>query len=42
VNFNISTVDAQGFDEILLNRRSTIVGIINEATNKRGRVGVTQ
>lgn len=42
VNFNISTVDAQGFDEILINRRSTIVGIINEATNKRGRVGVTQ
>jgi tape measure domain-containing protein len=42
VNFNISTVDAQGFDEILLNRRNTIVGIINEATNKRGRVGATQ
>jgi tape measure domain-containing protein len=42
VNFNISTVNADGFDEILLNRRSTIVGIINEATNKRGRVGVTQ
>ena len=42
VNFNISTVDANGFDEILINRRSTIVGIINEATNKRGRVGVTQ
>jgi len=42
VNFNISTVDADGFDEILLNRRSTIVGIINEATNKRGRVGATQ
>jgi tape measure domain-containing protein len=42
VNFNISTVDADGFDEILINRRSTIVGIINEATNKRGRVGVTQ
>ena len=42
VNFNISTVDADGFDEILINRRSTIVGIINEATNKRGRVGATQ
>jgi hypothetical protein len=42
VNFNISTVDAQGFDEILINRRNTIVGIINEATNKRGRVGATQ
>jgi len=42
VNFNISTVDADGFDQILINRRSTIVGIINEATNKRGRVGATQ
>ena len=41
VNFNISTVDAEGFDDLLINRRGTIVGIINQAMNKRGRTGVT-
>jgi hypothetical protein len=41
VNFNISTVDATGVDDLLINRRGTIVGIINQAMNKRGKVGVT-
>jgi len=41
VNFNINTVDAAGMDELLVDRRSTIVGIINQALNQRGRVGVT-
>ena len=41
VNFNINTVDATGFDELLVDRRTTIVGIINQALNQRGRVGVT-
>lgn len=41
VNFNINTVDAAGFDELLVDRRSTIVGIINSALNQRGKVGVT-
>ena len=41
VNFNIDTTDASGFDDLLLDRRSTIVGIINEAMNVRGREGVT-
>jgi len=41
VNFNITTTDARGFDELLVERRSTIVGIINQAMNSRGRTGVT-
>ena len=41
VNFNIETVDATGFDELLLERRSTIVGVINEAMNRQGREGIT-
>ena len=41
VNFNINTVDAAGMDELLVDRRTTIVGIINQALNQRGRVGVT-
>lgn len=37
VNFNINTVDASGFDELLVARRSTIVGIINEGLNRQGK-----
>lgn len=40
VNFNISTVDAQDFDELLVKRRGTIVNIINQALQKRGKQGV--
>lgn len=40
VNFNISTVDASDFDELLVERRGTIVGIINQAMERRGKVGV--
>jgi len=41
VNFNIQAVDAAGVDELLVNRRNTIVGIINQAMNMRGKQGVT-
>lgn len=41
VNFNIETIDATGFDELLIDRRSTIVGVINEAMNRQGREGIT-
>ena len=41
VNFNIETNDASGFDELLIERRNTIVGIINQALNQRGQQGVT-
>lgn len=40
VNFNINTVDAEGFDELLIQRRGTITGIINQALQKRGKQGV--
>ena len=41
VNFNISTVDAAGFDELLASRKDLITSIINSAMNNRGRMGVT-
>jgi tape measure domain-containing protein len=41
VNFNIQTVDAEDFDTLLVKRRGTIVGIINQAMQKRGKQGVT-
>jgi len=37
INFNINTVDATGFDELLLSRRALITGIINEGVNRQGR-----
>ena len=37
INFNISTVDARGFDELLISRRGVITGIINDGLNRQGR-----
>ena len=37
VNFNINTVDASGFDDLLTRSRGTITAIINSAVNERGR-----
>ena len=36
VNFNINTLDASGFDELLVRNRGTITAIINSAVNERG------
>ena len=36
VNFNINTVDASGFDELLQRSRGTITQLINNAVNERG------
>nr|BAR38477.1 tape measure protein [uncultured Mediterranean phage uvMED] len=36
VNFNINTLDASGFDELLVRNRGTITSIINSAVNERG------
>jgi len=41
VNFNINTVDAASFDSLLSERRDTIVGVINQALNERGRRSLT-
>ena len=40
VNFNISTVDAAGFDKLLTSRKGLITTIINNAKNKQGKMGV--
>ena len=36
VNFNINTVDASGFEELLFRSRGTITQLINSAVNERG------
>ena len=40
VNFNINTVDARGFNELLVNSRGTIVNMINSAMNEKGRMAI--
>ncbi len=40
VNFNISTVDAAGFDQLLTSRKALITSIINNAMNNQGKMGV--
>ena len=37
VNFNINTVDASGFEELLFRSRGAITQLINSAVNERGR-----
>jgi len=40
VNFNISTVDARGFNELLVNSRGTLVNMINSAVNEKGNMAI--
>jgi len=40
VNFNINTVDASGFNELLTNSRGVIVNMINSAVNETGRQAI--
>jgi len=40
VNFNISTVDAAGFDQLLASRKGLIRSMINNAMNNQGKMGV--
>lgn len=40
VNFNISTVDATGFDQLLVARRGMIVSMVNQALTRRARPGL--
>ena len=40
VNFNINTVDARGFNELLVNSRGVIINLINSAMNDKGRMAV--
>jgi len=40
VTFNINTVDARGFDQLLQSRRGQIISMINSASNDKGRRSV--
>ena len=40
VKFNINTVDARGFNELLVNTRGVIVNMINSAVNEKGKVAI--
>ena len=40
VNFNINTVSAKGFNELLNNSRGMIVNMINSAVNEKGRTNL--
>lgn len=40
VNFQITTVDARGFDSLLQSRRGQIINMVNTAMNDKGRRGV--
>jgi len=40
VNFNISTIDAAGFDQLLASRKGLITSIINNAMNNQGKMGI--
>jgi hypothetical protein len=40
VSFNISTVDARGFNELLTNSRGVIVNMINSAVNETGKQAI--
>ena len=40
VNFNINTVDARGFNELLINSRGVIVNMINTAVNEKGKAAL--
>ena len=40
VNFNINTVDARGFNELLVNSSGVIVNLINSAMNEKGKMAV--
>ena len=38
VNFSINTVDATGVEELLMNQRGNIIGMIREAANEHGEM----
>lgn len=40
VNFNITTLDASGFEDMLVRSRGTISNIINQSLNERGAAGI--
>ncbi len=41
INFNVTATDAASFDQMLSQRRDTIVSLVNQALNERGRRSLT-
>lgn len=41
INFNVTATDAASFDQLLAQRRDTIVSLVNQALNERGRRSLT-
>ena len=41
VTFNINTIDATDFDELLTNRQDLIIGLINRGLAERGKRSIT-
>ena len=41
INFNVTATDAASFDQLLQERRDTIVGVINQALAEKGRRSLT-
>lgn len=41
VNITINAADTKDFDRLLVDRRSTLINIINQAVNNRGRASIT-
>ena len=40
ISFNITTVDADGFEDMLQEQRGTIISMINSALNEQGRPAI--
>jgi len=40
VNVNINAVDAEGIDELLTQRKSLLIGIINQGLNRQGKAAI--
>ena len=41
ISFTINAIDSRDIDTVLIERKQTIIGVINEALNRKGKVGVT-
>ena len=41
ISFTINAIDSRDIDTVLIERKQTIIGVINEALNRKGKQGVT-
>ena len=40
VSFNISAMDAEGLDKLLVKKKNLLVSVVSQAMNQRGKVGL--